>query len=85
MSALMEREEYGIHDWLDSVERMVNRISFAISDDLESAVSGIRREPHPLGRHSANDRIMDLLNFVISAQYRDIRQALALTVRPQSS
>ena len=80
----VEVESYGIHHWLNTVEFMVNRVAFSICDDLESAVSGIRREANPLGNQSANDRILNLLHFGISEEYRAVRAALALTVTPQS-
>jgi len=79
---LIPLEGYGIAEWLSALELMVNKIAFTVCDDLESAVSAMRREANPLGRKSANDRIMDLLRFVISRDYRAIRKALELSVSP---
>ncbi len=84
MNELIDVKDYGIPQWLNSVERIANRLSLAICDDVETAVSIIRRQERVIGTTSVNTRILDLIKYIVSKEYRELRSSLALTIRTHS-
>ena len=82
IGTLKRFSDYGIQAWLDSVERMVTRLAFAISDDLASSVESIRRTEVSLGSATPQERILDLLAYAVSPEYHRLRERLALTLTP---
>ncbi|MBV69980.1 MAG: hypothetical protein CMH52_01400 [Myxococcales bacterium] len=83
MAILKRHRDYGIAEWLDSVDQMITRLAFAIADDLEAAVNTIRRDRTPIGSATVQDRIVNLVSYSTSGPYYALRTALALTVQPK--
>lgn len=78
IAPLLGLKDYGIAEWLRSVENSANRIAFTICDDLETAIRMIRQDPYPMSDESANNRIIDILRYAISRDYRQLRQELRI-------
>jgi tetratricopeptide (TPR) repeat protein len=69
-----------IAGWVGAVERCATRAGFLLAGDLE-IVAGVLRSD-PLGLISADDKIADLVGFMVSEEHHALREELGIAIQP---
>jgi hypothetical protein len=69
-----------IAEWVAAVERCATRAGYLIMGDLD-LVAGILRD-EPRGVVSVEDKLVDLIGFIVSEEYHVLRAELGIAVRP---
>lgn len=69
-----------IAGWVGAVERCATRAGFLLAGDLE-IVAGVLRSD-PLGLVSADDKIADLVGFMVSEEHHALREELGIAIQP---
>jgi hypothetical protein len=76
----VSQRESDIGKWLEGVEDTGNRVGLIFCDDLEAAREYLNREPQPLGSRSVDQKMDELIEYSISAEYLQLRQKLGIAL-----
>jgi hypothetical protein len=69
-----------IAGWVGAVERCATRAGFLLAGDLEVVATVLRSDP--LGLISADEKIADLVGFVVSDEHHALREELGVAIQP---
>jgi len=69
-----------IAGWVGAVERCATRAGFLLAGDLEVVATVLRSDP--LGLISADEKIADLVGFVVSDEHHALRDELGIAIQP---
>lgn len=66
--------------WLRHVEHTTNRVGLLVCGDLETAASFIKSDRNALSKAPVKEKIRELILFVISDEYTELRERLGLAI-----
>ena len=69
-----------IAGWVGAVERCATRAGYLLAGDLEIVAAALRSDP--LGLVSADEKIADLVGFIVSEEHHALRDELGISVQP---